>query len=137
MAWKESRIKSVLTNTCPNCHEGKVFKFNTIFNLRKFDKMHENCSECGHKYERETAFFIGAMYASYGITVALSVATFVLTYIIYQETPYWVYMINILIVLLVFAPLSFRLGRLVWINLFTGYDPEAIKKHHQKIQNNE
>lgn len=128
MAWKESRIKSVLTNTCPRCHEGKIFEHNSIFNLKKFDKMHERCLSCGHKYEKETGFFYGAMYASYGITVALSVATFVSTYLIYQDTPYWVYIINILIVLVVLAPLSFRLGRLIWINLFTGYDPEAVEK---------
>lgn len=131
MGWKKSRVYSVLTNTCAKCHEGKVFKYKTIFHPKKFDKMNERCDKCGHKFELETGFFYGAMYASYGLTVAFSVATFVLTYLIYQETPYWVYIINILIVLIVLAPFNFRMGRLVWINLFTGYDPKAIEKHRQ------
>jgi uncharacterized protein (DUF983 family) len=131
MSWKEKRVYSVLTNTCPKCHEGKIFKYQTIFHPKKFDKMHERCSECGHKYEIEAGFFIGAMYASYAITVAFSVAAFVLTYLIYPPAPFWVYIINILMILIVFAPLNFRLGRLVWINLFTGYNPEAIKEHQQ------
>lgn len=136
MGWKKSRVYSVLSNTCARCHEGKVFKYNSIFNPKKFDKMHERCEKCGHKYERETGFFYGAMYASYGLTVAFSVATFVLTYLIYQDTPYWVYIINILVVLIVLAPLNFRLGRLVWINLFTGYDPEAIGKYQKANKEN-
>lgn len=137
MAWKNSRVRSVLTNSCPTCLEGKVFKYNSIFNLKKFDKMHEHCSECGHKFEKENGFFYGAMYASYAVTVAFSVATFVLTYLIYQDTPYWVYIINILVVLIVLAPLSYRAGRLIWINIFNGYNPEAKIKHQQKIQNYE
>lgn len=99
--------------------------------------MNERCAYCGHRYERETGFFYGAMYASYAVTVALSVATFVLTYLIYPAAPYWVYIINIFFVLIVLAPLSFRLGRLIWINLFTGYDPKAIEKHQQKLKNHE
>ncbi|HLV41243.1 MAG TPA: DUF983 domain-containing protein [Brumimicrobium sp.] len=132
MSWKESRIRSVLTNRCPKCHQGKVFKHNTIFHPKKFDKMYERCNKCGHKYELETGFFYGAMYASYATTVAFSVAVFVLVYLIYPPTPYWVHIINILTILIVFAPLNFRLGRLVWMNLFTGFDPEAIKQHQQR-----
>ena len=137
MRWKESRIKSVLTNTCPKCHKGKVFKYKTIFHPKKFDKMNERCSECGHKYELEAGFFIGAMYASYATTVAFSVASFVLIYLIYPPTPFWVHIINILIILIVLAPWNFRLGRLVWMNLFTGYDPKAIIEHQEKLEHQE
>lgn len=134
MSWRESRVYSVLTNTCPKCHQGKVFKYKSIFHPKKFDKMHEKCNQCGHKYELETGFFYGAMYASYALTVAFSVAAFVLTYLIYPPAPYWVYIINILVILVILAPLNFRLGRLVWINLFTGYNPEAIKEHQQTTE---
>ena len=96
--------------------------------------MNVNCDKCGHKFEKEKGFYIGAMYASYAVTVAFSVATFVTTYLIYQDTPYWVYIINILIILLILAPLNFRLGRLIWINLFNGHDPEAIEKYQQKSE---
>jgi len=134
MKWNESRVKSVLTNTCPKCHQGKVFMHKTIFHPKKFAKMNERCSECGHKYELETGFFYGAMYASYATTVAFSVATFVLTYLIYPPAPFWVYIVNIFTVLIVLAPLNFRIGRLIWINLFTGYNPDAINNQQEKTK---
>lgn len=137
MSWKESRVYSVLTNTCASCHQGKVFKYSNVFSFKTFDKMNERCTHCGHKYERETGFFYGAMYASYGMTVAFSVATFVLTYLIYPSSPYWLYIINIFLVLLILAPLNYRLGRLIWINLFTGYNPNAIEEHQKKLRNHE
>ena len=90
--------------------------------------MNERCSCCGHKYEIETGFFYGAMYVAYALTVAISVATFVLTYLIYPDTPYWVYIINILAVLVLLAPVTFRGGRLIWINFFSSYKPDAIEQ---------
>lgn len=135
MSWKEKRLYSILKGTCPVCHEGKVFKYNKVFHPTKFDKMHERCDKCGHKYEIETGFFYGAMYVAYALTVALSVATYVITYLIYRETPYWVYIINILVVLVVMAPVTFRGGRLIWINLFNSYKPDAIKEYQKKKGN--
>jgi len=134
MSWRENRLYSILNGTCPVCHEGKVFKYNKVFNPTKFDKMHERCSECGHKYEIETGFFYGAMYVAYALTVALSVASYVITYLIYSETPYWVYIINILVVLVVMAPITFRGGRLIWINLFHSYKPDAIEKFKKQLK---
>lgn len=94
--------------------------------------MEERCDKCGHKYEIETGFFYGAMYVAYALTVAISVATYVITYLIYPETPYWVYIINILVALIVMAPITFRGGRMIWINFFNSYDPEAVKKFEEK-----
>lgn len=132
MSWKGNRLYSIFKGTCPVCHEGKVFTYRSVFHPSKFDKMEERCSECGHKYEIETGFFYGAMYVAYALTVAISVATFILTYLIYSETPYWVYIINILVVLVVLAPVTFRGGRMIWINFFNSYDPEAIEKYNKK-----
>jgi uncharacterized protein (DUF983 family) len=131
MSWKEKRLYSIFKGTCPVCHEGKVFKYNQVFHPSKFDKMNERCERCGHKYEIETGFFYGAMYVAYALSVAMSVATFVLTYLIYPDTPYWVYIMNILIILVVLAPITFRGGRLIWMNLFHSYKPDAIEKHQK------
>lgn len=132
MSWKEKRLYSILNGTCPVCHEGKVFKYKKVFHPTKFDKMYDRCDRCGHKYEIETGFFYGAMYVSYALTVAISVATFVITHLIYSDTPYWVYIINILVVLVLMAPITFRSGRLIWINLFNSYRPEAIEEYQKK-----
>jgi len=132
MAWKENRLYSIFNAKCPVCHEGKVFTYKNVFHPSKFDKMEEKCSCCGHKYEIETGFFYGAMYVAYALTVALSVATFISTYLIYAETPYWVYIINILVVLVLMAPVTFRGGRLIWMNFFSSYKKDAIKEFNEK-----
>jgi uncharacterized protein (DUF983 family) len=132
MLKKGSRLYSIFRGKCPVCHEGKVFKYKSVFHPTKFDKMNERCECCGHKYEIETGFFYGAMYVAYALTVAISVATFILTYLIYSETPYWVYIINILAVLILLAPVTFRGGRLIWINFFNSYDKDAVAEFKNK-----
>jgi uncharacterized protein (DUF983 family) len=126
MIKKGNRLYSIFKGKCPVCHEGRVFTHKSVFHPGKFDKMNERCTSCGHKYEIETGFFYGAMYVAYALTVAISVATFILTYLIYPETPYWVYIINILAVLVLLAPVTFRGGRLIWINFFSSYKTDAI-----------
>lgn len=132
---KGTKIYSIFKGKCPVCHEGKVFKSKNVFHPATFDKMDETCTTCGHKYEIETGFFYGAMYVAYALSVAFSVATFVLTYLIYPETPYWVYIIAILAVLLGLAPITFRGGRLIWMNFFSNYKKEAIDVFNQKKLN--
>ncbi|MEX1190358.1 MAG: DUF983 domain-containing protein [Brumimicrobium sp.] len=129
---KGNKLYSIFKGKCPICHEGKVFTHKNVFHPSKFDKMEERCNACGHKYEIETGFFYGAMYVAYALTVAISVATFVLTYLIYNDTPYWVYIINILLVLIVLAPVTFRAGRLIWMNMFSRYNPEALKNEEHE-----
>ncbi len=128
MIGKGTKLYSIFKGRCPVCHEGKVFTYKNVFHPTKFDKMEEVCSCCGHKYEIERGFFYGAMYVAYALSVAFSVATFVLTYLIYSETPYWVYIINILVVLVGLAPITFRGGRLIWMNFFSSYKKEAASK---------
>lgn len=126
---KGSRLYSILKEKCPVCQEGEVFMFPQKYNYKKFDKMHTNCSVCGHKYEKESGFWYGAMYVSYGLTVAFSSATFVLTYLIYPEASVWIYISAIIAVLILMVPITFRMSRMVWMNLFTHYNPSKAKKH--------
>jgi uncharacterized protein (DUF983 family) len=135
MGWKGNRLYSIFKNRCPVCHEGKVFKYNKYFHPTKFDKMLDRCSECGHKYEIETGFFYGAMYVAYALSVAISVAAFLSTYLLFPETPYWAYIIIVLLSLVGMAPITFRGARLIWINFFSSYKADAIEKF--KKQNNE
>lgn len=125
---KASMWYSVFKGKCPVCHVGDAFESNEVYNLRKFDKMPERCSHCGHKFEIETGFWIGAMYVSYGITVAISVATFVLTHLIYPQASVWLAISLIVIVVIGMAPITYRSSRLIWMNFFTHFDPLKAKK---------
>lgn len=114
-------LYSVLWNKCPKCHKGDVFIINNPYNLKKFDKMHKNCSHCGELYEREPGYFYGAMYVSYGLMVGWFVITWLLnTFVIEASTTAYLTFLSVSIVL--FTPLTFRISRLIWINMFSKYD---------------
>lgn len=118
---KGYRLYSVLNNVCPSCHEGKYFVHKPSFNPKKFAEAREYCEVCRHKFEKEVGFFYGAMYAGYGLSVAIGVATFIAIWVLYPPAEYYHYIFGILIMQLVLAPFVYRGGRLIWMNLFTGY----------------
>lgn len=68
----------------------------------------------------EPSFFYGAMYVNYGITVAISVVTFIVSTLIFNLSLLQCFA-AILIILFILAPLNLRLGRILWINIFVNY----------------
>ena len=85
--------------------------------------MHQKCSHCGLKYMLEPSFFYGAMYVSYGITVAMAVAVFVASHLL--GLGLLSSLIGIFVVLVVANPFIMRVSRILYINLFIKYKPEA------------
>ncbi|MBK6834911.1 MAG: DUF983 domain-containing protein [Bacteroidetes bacterium] len=118
---KGTKVYSVFGNKCPKCQEGDFFITQNPYNLKKFDKMHEACSVCGEKFEKEPGFYQGAMYVNYALSVAAGVGWFIIIYLLYGFDPL-IYVISFSIVLLLLLPLMFRIGRLLWINFFVKYD---------------
>ena len=126
MLKKGTKLYSILFNKCPRCHEGDFMKEKNMFKLNKAFQMHEHCSKCGLKYMMEPSFFYGAMYVSYGLTVGISVATFIISTLLFNLSLVETF-IPIVIVLVLTAPVSTRLSRIIWINLFVKYDPNVTK----------
>jgi len=122
-----SKTYSVLFNKCPKCHKGDVFKFKNPYNLKNMFNMHEHCSSCNLKYERETGFFYGAMYASYGLTSGWFLLWFIL-YLTVLEWDTFNFALFITITIILLSPLAIRLSRLIWLNLFFSYEPDKNKK---------
>ena len=114
---------SVFTNTCPRCNKGRVFTYSP-FDLKKFDRMEEHCSCCGEKYEKEPGYFYGAMYVSYALMVGWFVITWVANSFVFEAGTIW-YLSFLMTTIVLFAPLTFRVSRLIWLNFFTRYDKEA------------
>lgn len=83
--------------------------------------MHEQCSVCNEDLMKEVGFYYGSMYVSYGLTIALGVAIFILTWLILDlsETTF---LITFCIAALVLWTWIFRKARLVWINLFVKFN---------------
>lgn len=121
-----SKLYSVFKEKCPVCHIGDVYESKQLYNLRKFDKMYERCAHCGHKFEIEHGFWYGAMYVSYGLTVAFSVAVFVLTYLIYPAADAWLYLTLIIAVIVGLVPITYRMSRMIWMNMFSSFDPKKV-----------
>ena len=67
----------------------------------------------------EPSFFYGAMYVSYALTVALAVAIFIISYLIGLDLIGS--FIAILVILIALTPLTMRVSRLVYINMFVHY----------------
>ncbi len=90
--------------------------------------MHEHCSRCGLHYQLEPSFFYGAMYVSYGLTVAIGVAAFVISKV-FMGLELTQSFIVIILALIITMPITARLARNIYINMFVSFDKEAAKKH--------
>ncbi len=74
----------------------------------------------------EPSFFYGAMYVNYALTVGISIFTFIISTMLFKLS-FVESFIPIVVVLILSAPISIRLSRIIWINLFVKYSPNTTK----------
>lgn len=111
-----STIKSILTNRCPLCHRGQVFASSNLFDLR-IGRMNESCPCCHMDFAQEPGFYWGAMYVSYALALLQVFATGLALFLF--SMPFDFRSLGIILaVLLLLAPLNYRISRLVWLYLF-------------------
>jgi uncharacterized protein (DUF983 family) len=112
-----NRLIAIVKSKCPNCHKGEIYEKKRLF---WFGKIHNNCEVCGHKFDKEPGFFLGAMYASYGLVVAECLVTYVLVQFFFEaflDTR----MVPIMLgVILIMSGFNYSFSRVVWMFLFTG-----------------
>jgi uncharacterized protein (DUF983 family) len=120
-------VYSTLTNTCPHCHKGKVFKSSNPYNLLKIFHMNDQCGACGEKYQREPGFFFGAMYVSYALMSGWLIITFLID-LFWLHLPPLTLALGIAGSMVVVTPLFYQWSRLVWLNFFIRYDKTAVLK---------
>jgi len=116
---KRTRLYSILFNKCPRCHKGSFFIDNNPYHLSSFTKMHEECPVCHESFTRETGFYYGAMYASYGLTVAFGLGLF-LFMVVLLHADVLTFLITFTLSMIALMPILYRTSRRVWINLFVG-----------------
>ncbi len=125
-------LYSTALNKCPRCHEGQVFEYNNPYRLGSMFKIHKSCSHCELKYEREPSFFYGAMYASYGLTSGWFITWFFIDlFFLHMDTLSFAVFITLSIIAL--SPLTIRVSRLLWLNLFNKFDKNFQKKELTSI----
>jgi uncharacterized protein (DUF983 family) len=127
MAARNSLI-ALLEARCPRCREGKMFA-HSASNLTKFNVMHTECPVCGLRLQPEPGFYQGAMYVSYGFTLAIMIVISILLYYLAGDPSEWVYIGFVIGVMLILVPLNYRYSRVIFLYLFGGikYDPTLSK----------
>lgn len=115
---ERTHLEALLKGKCPRCREGDMFSHGA-YNLKRFSLMNEYCPHCGVRLEPEPGFYQGAMYVSYGFTVAILV---VLSIILFStgDPSEWTAITIIIAVMLLLAPLNYRYSRIVYLYLFGG-----------------
>jgi len=73
MLKKGTKLYSILTGTCPRCHENSMYLKKNPYLVSTLFEMHKTCASCGLKYKMEPSFFYGAMYVSYAVCIAFSI----------------------------------------------------------------
>ncbi len=79
-------------------------------------QMHENCPNCGLKYELEPGFWLGALWTSYPIVVAIELP-FLFLAILAEGNMVWLWFALMIIFMAIGYPVMTRLGRSAWIHL--------------------
>ncbi|PKV48139.1 hypothetical protein ATE84_0129 [Aquimarina sp. MAR_2010_214] len=118
---------NIIKGKCSKCEEGNVFiKKRRVFALQ-LPKMNEKCPHCNHKFLIEPGYFYGAMYVSYGLTVAEGVAIYLLSSFFITKPIHFFIILSISAVLL--STTNYKYARILWIYLFT----KKAKKESEEI----
>jgi uncharacterized protein (DUF983 family) len=133
---KNNYLLGVLTNKCPRCREGYLFKNTNAYNFKNIVDMNEECSVCKQPTEIEVGFYYGTSYVSYALAVAFLVSFFVAWYVligfsISDNRLFWCLGASITGLILL-QPLLMRLSRSLWFSWFVKYD--ANWKEHKLQQ---
>ena len=126
MAWKNTKLYSILAMKCPNCRKGDLFLVKNPYRLKDVSKMHDKCAVCGEDFVREPGFYFGAAYVSYGLTVALWVAVLVALMVFNAIgiieygflTHPGTFLVTGISALVLLLPVLYRLSRSIWISMF-------------------
>jgi uncharacterized protein (DUF983 family) len=118
---KGTKLYSIFNNKCPKCHQGDFFVTKSPYKI-DFIKMHDKCSHCGEKFNKEVGFFYGAMYVSYGVNIGLGIGLFILM-VLLLKTGLLTYLFSFLGLVIILFPWVMRVSRLIYINIFVKFDP--------------
>jgi uncharacterized protein (DUF983 family) len=126
-----SNISSVIKLKCAKCHEGNLFSNKKIYHLKGFFNMPEHCDKCGQDFQIETGFYLGAMYASYGITILINVLVFFTLSFLFDYNLV-LFLIVDAFALLITMPYVVKVSRAIWLAVNVKYDASAILKYEQQ-----
>lgn len=125
MLKKGTKIYSVLKNKCPHCQEGTFFEGSFFKGTPK-----DHCEVCGTKYSKEPGFYQGSYYVVYALSVAVFVTVWVSINLFYSSLSFNATLAAIIISLIVTAPFTYPLSKIIWANFFFHY--KRFQKERKK-----
>jgi uncharacterized protein (DUF983 family) len=117
-------LKALLLGRCPRCRRGRIFP--PLLSARLL-AMYASCDVCGLKFERESGYFVGAMYVSYGLGV-FTVLPVSMLLVLLAGWDLWPVMAVMLVQTLVSMPLFYRYSRIIWIHVDQAFIPSETRR---------
>jgi uncharacterized protein (DUF983 family) len=115
---ERTSLQALIQGKCPRCRQGDIFTY-PVKRISKFNVMNETCPVCGVRLEPEPGFYQGAMYVSYGFTVALIIGLGFLLYFLGNPSE-WTTISIIIGISLLLVPLNYRYSRIIYLYLLGG-----------------
>lgn len=134
MKFNQTKLYGIIYDKCPRCLSTDLFIDKNPYHLKNITKMHQKCAACGCNFEKETWFFYGAMYASYGLNVVWGVLLFGLYYLFFWQLPLHYFVILLSLSIVGLFPVILRKSRVLWLNLFEKFDKNAIANYNLSKQ---
>ncbi|MEO8067446.1 MAG: DUF983 domain-containing protein [Flavobacteriales bacterium] len=125
MIAKGTKLFSIVHFKCPHCHEGEFFVDSNPYNIKHVGDILKSCPACKRPFSREPGFYYGGMYISYGLSVALFVAIWMLMSALWPGISAFAIVAVIAIALVLVAPWFYALSKITWANLFFKYQGPA------------
>jgi hypothetical protein len=97
-----------------------MFPSGTLYSSR-FAQMHPSCPCCGQVFEPEPGYYYGAMYVSFGFSTAVFLLVLFVLNLLVAEITMAMVLTSVLVIVVGFLPITFRLSRVLWINIFVRY----------------
>lgn len=116
---EKSATSALLACKCPRCREGDMFQ-TPLFTKYYARDMNSSCSVCNQSFEPEPGYYFGAMYVSYGFSVALTVAVIAVLYNLFNDPDMWVYGLTLVVANVLVLPIMFRYSRAIFLHVFGG-----------------
>lgn len=107
---------AILLQRCPVCLEGKVF--------RSLLRSHKDCPVCAVHFERESGYYLSAMFIAY--TMGFVLLAPLALYLYFQQTPTLQFGVIVGATILVMWPFIFRYSRVLWLHADQLMDPRAM-----------
>jgi uncharacterized protein (DUF983 family) len=104
-------IRAILLQRCPSCREGRVFGRGV--------RMNETCPVCGHRFQEDEGFFLGAMYISYPLaTLVLAIVYFGLG-LFFPSLGEFPRLLLSALALVLSTVAIFRYSRIIWMHFIS------------------